>query len=321
MNPNTLEHAFFHHPVFRYHDFHLETHAMREIRMRIQQWVWFGHPGGLVLGSPRIGKTHAMRCVMREICQRNGQAVPGYYISIPRRDTQNIKSIWRLLCLESGLHIGRDNTDVLSDRFTQYLFELCHSQQSEQLLFIVDEMQRLAARQFEAFAELFDKLNVLGVRASIIFVGNARETNTILQHLSADHFDHIQGRFLKQRSMYYGLRSEKEVRYCLEQYDTLHYPEDGPSYTRYFLPPETPDTWRLASLSRSIWRGFRRVQTKYGVNSWGMQYFVCAVNALLTDFLSQPGAVECYEDAMFDACIDVSGLITSSVEFGSHEAY
>lgn len=303
---------FFDHPIFDFQSFHLETRAMRAMKEQIQRWLWTGHTGGVILGDPRIGKTHAVAHLLSDLTLRNGQRVPAYYISIPRRDTKTIKAIMRLLCLDRQL-LATGPTEYLSSRFVNYLFEYCHTQHARQLLIVVDEMQRLAPRQLEAFAEIFDDLQMLGVRATVVFVGNQRESNEMLNHLPYEEYDHIYGRFLEQRGHYVGLKSEEDVRFCLGQYDTLRYPKQGPSYVRYFVPPSTPESFRFASLSPLVWQTFRAAQKKYGFTSWGMQYFVCAMNTLLTDYFSKEGAIEECDASMLNECIAVSGLISSHV--------
>jgi hypothetical protein len=103
------------------------------------------------------------------------------------------------------------------------------------------------------------------------------------------------------------------VHRCLIQYDQLRYPDDGPTYTEYFLSEAIKQGWKLSTVSEDLWRIFRDYQRQYKIDSWGMQYFLVTVNTLLTDFLPTHG-VEHINDDMIHESVRVSGLIPSLIK-------
>jgi len=135
----------------------------------------------------------------------------------------------------------------------------------------------------------------------------------LIEIMNDDSHSHIRGRFFTLSTNFYGLKSEKDVKDCLKQYDTLRFPlEAGPTYTEYFLYNDFIKGWRLASISRLMWKVFREYKRKYKLTTWGMQYFIVATNILLTDFLPHYG-VDSVSEQMVNVAIELSGLVADQV--------
>ncbi len=304
---------YFDHPVFHPIELRLNTKAMEKLEENISQWIWTGCTGGLISGESRTGKTISVLDLEKQLYTRGNILIPYFYFSIPSRDIKTITSVFRGLCLQQELReTSRDRADHLADRYVHYIADKCVESNCYQAIQIVDEMQRLKAEQFNAFAELYDKLLLLGISLTVVFVGNDPECWKLVETLEQKHYAHIHGRFFRQGYVFKGMVSKDEVKKCLEQYDTLCFPKNGPTYTEYFLPEAVKKGWKISSLSDVLWRIFREYQKIYDIKSWGMQYFTVTVNNLLTDYLPLNG-VDDIDDEMIKACIDISGIIPSLV--------
>lgn len=302
------------HPVFDPNRLYLETPAINQLSDTLKRWLWIGATGGVILGASRAGKSTALRTLASRLVTRDGTPIPVAYIQTPSRDQRTIMSIFRALCWGAELRVQpRDTADHLSDRFLHYLADRACDAQCHQTVLFVDEMQRLVPTQFQAFAELHDKLWWLGIRLTVIFVGNDQESDDLLQTVTTRDYAHIRGRFFTRTASFQGLTSKADVEACLAQYDTLRYPTGGPTYVEYFLPEAVKSGWRLASLSRDFWRKFQEYNKTYQIGAWGMQYFTATANTLLTDFLPVYG-VDQFEDEMLEQCIEMSGLVPSLVK-------
>ena len=305
---------FFDHPVFIPHHLHLETAAMKKIADDLHQWLWTGTTGGVIIGASRVGKTTALQALTTKLYTRGGVAIPTYYVSMPPRDRMTIATVFRQLCYSNDLLVKQyDRADHLAERFINYIADRSTKMDCQQAVLFVDEMQRLWPAQFNAFAELYDKLLLLDIYLAVIFVGNDQECNQLFEEIEKPNYSHIHGRFFTQRASFRGLTSNVQVKTCLSQYDRLRYPADGPTYTGYFLPNDEKKGWRLSSLSSDIWRVFHDYQRSYHIDSWGMQYFTAAINMLLSDFLPRYG-VKNFDDDMMHECIRISGLVPSLVQ-------
>jgi hypothetical protein len=304
---------YYEHPVFHPKRILLETSAMKGLKAEIDRWLWTGATGAVVLGMSRVGKTTAVKTACSQLYTRGKVKIPAYYASTPSRDQRTILSVFRQLCWSANLRVTtHDRADHLSQRFVHYIVDNAAEAMCEQVVLFVDEMQRLSPEQFNAFAEIYDKAWDLGIALMVIFVGNEQESSRLLGYIEQPGYAHIRGRFFTQRYTFRGLTSKAEVEECLEKYDELRYPIDGPTYTGFFLPDAVRKGWRLTSLSGDIWRIFHSYQLKYHIDSWGMQYFVATVNTLLSDFLPHHG-VDKFDDDMVHECIRISGLIPSLV--------
>lgn len=182
-----------------------------------------------------------------------------------------------------------------------------------QCLLLVDECQRLSPRQFNVFAELYDRLRSIRRTVLVVFVGNDAETWRLIDAMGTQQYAHIHGRFFLHRLTFRGLRSEQEVRHCLAQYDSMRYPpESGRTYVEEFLPDAVKSGFRLASVSGLLWRTFREHQKRLRLDSWGMQSFTITANSLLTDFLPRYG-IDRLSEEMVEEALRLSGLMTSIV--------
>lgn len=308
---------YYDHPVFNPKRLHLQTTAITKLGEELHRWLWTGATGGVITGQARVGKTTALRTLASQLYTRGKVPIPVYYISMPSRDQRTILSVFRQLCWSVNLRTDRnDRADHLSDRFVHYLADKAVEARCQQAVLFVDEMQRLWPNQFNAFAEVYDKLLLFDIALTVIFVGNDQECQRLIEQVEQPEYAHIHGRFFTQGLSFRGLTSKKEVKTCLSQYDNLRYPSNGPTYTGYFLPAAVKKGWRLATLSGDVWRIFHEYQSKFHIESWGMQYFTAAINTLLSDFLPHDG-VENFNDDMMHECIRISGLIPSLVRIAS----
>ncbi|MCW9012299.1 MAG: ATP-binding protein [Gammaproteobacteria bacterium] len=304
---------YYNHPVFEPERLHIQTPAMKRLSEELHRWLWTGTTGGVILGMSRTGKTRAVRSLQSSLYTRGKIRVPVYYLSISDRDVQTILSVFRRLCWSVNLrNNARDKADHLSERFVHYIADNATEKNCRHAVLIVDEMQRLCPKQFNAFAEVYDQLLLLGINLMVVFVGNEQECWKLKEAIGKDRYAHIRGRFFTQGLSYKGLVSKAEVNYCLSQYDNLRYPNKGPTYTEYFLPEAVKNGWRLSALSGDVWRIYREYQKNDEIESWGMQFFLAAINTLLTDFLPTYG-VDHFNDDMIHESIRISGLLPSLV--------
>jgi len=314
MKTNIVEN--FEHPVFNPLELLIETPAMKLLHDQIQKWLWTGATGSVVKGVSRTGKTTAMYALGNQLNSRNNTPIPVHRFSIHKRDKPTIRSVFMRMCNSADIYTTpRTVTDKLSDSFLHYLLDKTHEYKTNRIVLIVDEMQRLKSWQFDAFAELYDELrDPFNVLLMVIFIANDPECVELIEEMEDSTHAHIYGRFFTLESDFLGLTSEKSVKSCLCQYDSLRFPlNSGPTYTEYFLPKEYRNGWRLSTLSRPIWTVFREYKQNYKLKSWGMQYFITSINTLLTDLLPHYG-VDAFSEEMIHESIKVSRLIPSMVK-------
>lgn len=302
------------HPLLQPRRLRFETPAINRLKEDCQRWLWTGARGALLLGPSQIGKTTALMTLRDALITREQRRVPTFYVSIPDRDTKTIASILRALCLSARLPLtGREVADTLSDRFVHFLVDSIHEHQVEVAVLMIDEVQRLQLSQFNVFAEISDKLRLLGLDLLVLFVGNDAECDPMLERVQSPEYAHIFGRFFRQTGSFQGLLSAKEVALVLSQYDTLRYPsETGPTYTEWALPEPVSNGWQFAELSHDLWRCYRTLAKEFRLSSWGMGDFVISANALLIDYLPAIGVHRVDDDTLTE-CIQLAGVLANHV--------
>lgn len=285
-----------------------------EFEQNLTRWLWTGASGAVVMGAARMGKTTALDELSQRICDRRQRSVPLFRMSMPRRDTSTITSVFRQLCWPVGLQVGRRQTaDDLAMSYLHCMADAADKFGVAQIVLLVDECQRLSPDQFDVFAELYDRLRMIKKFLLTVFIGNDRETHLLTEKMNSDAYAHIRGRFFRERWTFHGLRSVKEVRYCLGQYDNLQHPFDTDRSIVQGVLPETIDTgFRLSSAAPMFWQVFRDYQKRLHLDSWGMESFAITTNTLLADFLPRYG-VGALNEEMIEEAIKLSGLLPNMV--------
>jgi len=300
----------YNHPVFRPREFLIPTPAMRQVREALTRCIYTRQTGMAITGEARAGKTCVARSIERNpIKHRNGSEVPILYASMPSRDQTTIRMVLRNLCISAGLKITlQDTADALSEMYFCHILDAFSGSKSPAVILLVDEFQHLAPKQFDAFAELYDRTERFNIDLTTVFIGSYPDCQGLLDNLEGESYTHVYGRFFRQHFIFRGLRSARDVRQCLSQYDKLVFPKNGPSYTCYFLPESNGDGWRLADMAEDIWAAFIEHTKGTGIKEWGMQYFISAINTLLCDILPSCGHLD-YESQHLQECLNISGLV------------
>ncbi|WP_417532180.1 ATP-binding protein [Marinobacter lipolyticus] len=292
------------HPLLQPKGVHLETPAFQRLVDTLTEWLWSGTTGGFIVGAPRIGKSWAARSLADQLRLRDGRAVPVLYMSIVDRDTKTIAEICRRACIDQDLPItGRANADRLSEQFLTHVCDAQVEADMRTAVLVVDEFDHLIPRQFNAFAEFFNRLDQLHRTMMTVFIGNKAEALALLELMTGDEYRRIRGRFFKRFAEYYGIRNREELTALMRQYDTLRYPEHGPTYCAAFLPQAVDAGWRLAGLSKDLWRMYSEIAKDCDLDSWGLEYAVGTLNVLVTDLLPQYGWQNVEDDLLREAIL------------------
>lgn len=308
------------HPIFNNSEFFIQTPMIDRLKDQISQCLWNGISGAAIYGSYRIGKTKAINYIKNNLTNCLDETLPSRFVSIAPRDVGTVAGVFKNICHSWDFKLkSRVTADDMSSLICHHLGELSLSNSTRQVLLVVDELQRLNMSQFEAFAELHDKLSSIGSNLFVLFVGNDSAMNKVHKNLNNEKYELIRGRFFTQEFRFYGIREFDELKACLGAYDACRFPQKGKSYTHYFLGECVPEKWRLESLSEIIWSEYHEhFKVPLKIKSWPMQYFVSMVRVLITDFLANHGVED--KDllrTMIQASINVSGLVKNQVRKAS----
>lgn len=292
------------HPLLELKAVRFQAPAHQRLIETLTEWLWSGATGGFIVGAPRIGKSWAARSLTGQLRLRNGRAVPVFYMSIVDRDQKTVAEIARRACIDQQLPTGRYlNADHLSEQFLAHVCDVQVEAGVRTAVLIVDEFDHLIPRQFNAFAELFNRMDQLHRTMMTVFVGNKDEAMQLLSAMTGEKYMRIRGRFFKRFSEYFGIRSREELTALMQQYDVLRHPDAGPTYTAAFLPDAFNAGWRFASLAKDLWRVFALIAKDCRLESWGLEFVVGTLNVLMTDLLPSYGWEEVDDELLREAVL------------------
>jgi len=278
------------HPILNPVSLLIKTPMMEKITDYIDEMLFDFDSGGCLLGSHRIGKSTAIEEIARTLSEREVNPVYCHYLSADKLEKNTIKQMYEIFCYQENISYkprakGLDLRELIIHRLMDQMI----LSGANQILLLIDELQRLNTELLDALASLHDIFRRLNVNLCIVFIGNTYPSVDLINKANENRNRLIYGRFFENQKSIYGIRYKAELRQCLAEFDRLCYPEDGVSYTQHFLHRDAPCDWKLASLTDLIWDVYKKdfwPRIKGNHESWGMKYFISTVRSLLIFYLN-----------------------------------
>ena len=310
------------HPLRNPLDLAIRTPMMDKIIEHIEEVLFDYDSGTCLLGTHRIGKSTAMQLIAEFLNSRSDRPAYCHYFSADKLEKNTIKQMYEIFCYQENIETKINAKGLaLRELIIFRLLDRLILSGADQILLLIDELQRLNTSQLDALASLHDIFRRLDVNLCIVFVGNTAPSLKLIEVTEDPNNRLIYGRFFENQKEIFGIRSKAELRKCLSEFDRLRYPEDGPTYTQYFVRDEAPADWKLASLTDLMWDVYKkdfasRITDKH--RSWGMKYFISTVRTLLTFYLSSHWTDD--RDAlriMISECITRSRIVPERVRIAA----
>jgi hypothetical protein len=295
--------------------FFIRTPMLEALHRQIDEWTQCGHTGGLILGEARQGKTKAISALSEALTNRNSQSIPLFRVHFGRRDLDSVRAVFVKIARTLGYEVGRGHTsDDLQERISIRLAEAALVNDDRKVVLVVDEAQMLKLHQFDAFAEIYNQLFEMRINFIAFFVANQDLFQPVARALLTDEYRYLRERFFNNLTYFHGIRTESELKKCLEAYDSYEVTDNGKtmSATAFFAPTLYNQGWRLADISSIYWHFYRE---RYGIplhyTAWGMSQFIRTTNILLMDYL--PLCENPKDVAVLEVCC-IKSLKASGIE-------
>ncbi|MFC5696227.1 ATP-binding protein [Pseudomonas sp. GCM10022186] len=151
-----------------------------------------------------------------------------------------------------------------------------------QLILLIDELQRFNCDDFYQLADLYNALDERRVRMTVISFAMP-EIEDIRSDLSRSEQQQIIARFMSEIIPFNGLRSEQDIRVVLEYYDqnSEFPPGSGITYTQAFIPQAFGCGFRLGKLSGVLWKELNAVATGKYYKNLPMEHFMMCLKFIL----------------------------------------
>lgn len=252
-------------------------------------WIENRVPGGMVYGKPRFGKTHAIKYLSVLLIEKFGVALP--VITLLCLDhTRPSESVFFEDLLRAAGHAfcSSGTATAKRQRLNEYLIERVERSGHDKLILFIDEAQKLHEQHYKWLIDLHNELDRNSIALIVLLVGQEE----LVHQFSAFQLTkktQIIGRFMVHQLRFQGLRSEKDMRHCLANYDSgsEYPPGSGFAFTRYYFPAAFESGLRLKDSAATLWQAFRVVREEAELpvtREIPMQYFCRTVEYVLTRF-------------------------------------
>lgn len=276
------------HPVEtgRYRIPTIEIARMYETIMR---WVENRSPGGIVHGRPRIGKTEAIRYMIKNMKSNISSNLPVYHILCDQHNKPNENTFFENLLRDIGNGLSlTGNSNAKRERLMKFFLVQGETSAMNHIILFIDDAQRLFEIQYGWLMDIHNLLNNNNISLTVILVGQdelIHQKNAFIQAKKAQ----IIGRFMIHEYKFTGIKNIQEMNACLKGYDidSEYPPESGWTFTRYFFPEAFLQGSRLENCAEDLFTSFSNLRIENGLKKSfeiPMQYLTLTIEYALRKF-------------------------------------
>lgn len=300
--------------------FVIPTKGILDTEAKIRTWITIGACGGIIYGRPRIGKT---RCIfhLAETLQSDecGNLPVVIWNITDHPDTE--KNFYSSFLMAMGFECPKSITALfLKERIINELIVRACETPYRRVILLIDEAWKFYEKDFSWLMDLYN--NLLSVDIQLMaFLFGTRELRDLKASFKQRGKDQIVGRFMINELQYTGIKSEKELCFCLAALDKLHMFTSGYEKLQdcildFYFP--NADGKCFFDIGEEYYNAFNRVREKHGIVSEDipMKYlidsFVICLNLYGfygTMAVAFPGIEE------LENCIEMSGYGESDDEY------
>lgn len=258
--------------------FVIPTKGIIETESKIRTWITIGACGGIVYGRPRIGKTRCIYHLHNTLSSEESGSIPVIVWNITdHADTEKNFYATFLMAMRIGFP-KRDTALFLKERVINELIIRAAETPYRRVILLIDEAWKLYEKDFAWLMDLYNNLLAMDIQL-LTFMFGTRELKELKSSLKQCGKDQIVGRFMINEIQYTGMRSEKELSFCLASMDKLHVVAGGyenleETLLDFYFPHA--DGKRFYDLAEDYFNAFITVRDSHGVRAGDipMKYFI-----------------------------------------------
>lgn len=283
----------------------------------VKQIITNGLPGMIVYGRPRLGKTFSTLFAVNYLPVDLGMPIPIFLAECKQYKAPNEEKFYRDLLIDFKFNYTAKKDPVqLRQQIVNLFQEKAERTPLRRVVLVMDEAQRMTEWQYNCLSDIYNQLVRERISMTVISVGQ----DELLDRRSfflINKKAHIIGRFMPREHQFHGIRSEKELTFCLKNYDVSEYPdESGWSYTRYFFPDAFAAGRRLGDFGKDLYDLFIEVRKEFGLKGKleiPMEYLAFTVEIALKTFGTHGKCNEWITIGQWREAIKNSGYIESEI--------
>lgn len=267
----------------------IPTKAINLFHKTVLEWIENRAPGGVIYGTPRTGKTKAIRFLTGLLARKFGARVPIFSLLCREYRIPSEKMFFAEMLKAVGHALWNSgNSSEKLHRLIEYVVAQVEASGQNRLLWFLDEAQFLHEFEYNLLINVYNELDRRDVTPIFLLVGQPEllaQGNVFRQSNKTQ----ILGRFMVRQFHFHGIKSRKDMAACLEAYDVAtEFPDESKtSYTRYYFPEAFPTNFKLKACAEDLWQAFKHLREVYclaGLQEIPMQYFCRTVEYVLKNY-------------------------------------
>lgn len=271
-------------------DYSIGTNAISKLYSYVTKWIQNRLPGAIIYGYPRIGKTGAVRYLMRVLEEDLGHNFPLYHITCKSRKNPNENAFFEdiLVGVKHDLALVGSKANVKRNRLVNLLIEKAEQAKSNKVIIFLDEAQNLFEFEYRWLMDVYNDLSLAQVHLIVFLVGQRELLNQRTVYRDTGRYQLV-GRFMSQAYEFKGILDLEDLEEFLLGYDLYsEYPIGSScSYTQFYFSEAFKNGFRLSSLASTIWdiiEESRRTNGIKGNLDIPMQYIVLFIENLFLEY-------------------------------------
>lgn len=241
------------HPLMR--SYRVASKPIEEMLNTITQWVDLQHPGGMIYGPQRLGKTEAIRYIIPFLSDALGSEIPIYLMSCSGERVPRQSTFYEDL-LRAADHASYGGT-IQQKRQRVVEGFLCDAEEcnGNRVLLFIDDAQWLHEYSYRWLMDIHNQLKLRDVHLVTVLVGQPELLEQRNAYRASRQLQ-VVARFMARAHMFRGLESAADIETVFRQLDDrAQFPQDsGWTYTRFFVPLAFEAGWRLTKNAALVWQ-------------------------------------------------------------------
>ncbi|PKU51483.1 ATP-binding protein [Lysinibacillus fusiformis] len=296
----------------------IATNEIDKLCYIVGNWIDNRFPGAIIHGRPRLGKTRAIKYLIKVLPKELNQNIPMFHIKCKTYKNPSENNFFEDL-LDGVGHaapeLGRPSEKRV--RLKHFFINMAEKSKQNKIVIFIDDAQKLTAIQYDWLMDVYNELDEYGIVLTTILVGHDELIDRRKRFIKNKDFQ-IVGRFMSDSYQFNGVKDVEDFKILLEQYDTgTEFPVNSNlSYTQFYFRDHFENGFRLVNYAGEFHDVFLELQLDKGLQKnkeIPMQYVTLSIEYILKNYGFFGENVQLLNKNLFKKAIINSGYIQSEL--------
>ena len=264
------------HPFVLGH-YHLRTTDISRLCKQLKFWVYASIKGGMIIGEKRVGKSYAIRYILKNLTKIIGRDCYGFSVRWKITKTFSEKTFWKRMLRATGYDSRLPgDADALETRFYERIDLMTQEVGVPVCVVFIDEAQNISIDEFLYLCHVFNELEEKGIRLYTWLVGQT-ELEHVKTMLAEMNQKQVIARFMQHTFSMNGVDNAGSLKTLLSQLVKRGIVNDA-------APEAVEKGFELDSIATTIWSAKGEIDVDHGrpkKTPWTLQQFQSVISVLL----------------------------------------